>query len=587
MRLVVKSLLASLVLTVVLYGVRCQTSDQLGNYKYAAVARGNLMIVDFDLSGKNEAEKKAITSYRAANSFKIEIPNETVLGYILTSRNIESEHKKGRASFMISPFETTTTPSTSTSSTNSISRKGRDVNLICTQPVTRRLLQTINPSISDRLKFGPSGAPHKNSRLLAAFTSSNTDNKSITIPTYFSNISLTAALNYLMIFHLFTVVYWLVTIYMVLINPFFEYARKSVRIFWVGQYAFYFQFLSLLGYLSTWFYTEFDLIVAFLSYAHRRFFGLDYTWFSTIGERNERYDAYIGKFSDSSIRIMPGNKAEAVAEGFYIVETYLPQMCFYFIVTILSLIPTKGIKEIFVSMRLGCTLCFGVFTSFISMSSIFQFFMGSTSNGLDWASVIFGFIMILIPLIDVVLMKMQAMKLQETSNFWTVPKAKGSFYFDIVGYTGHKKYRDYYPFALGEAELILLMAMLIPACGTSSLTQAIVLLVFQLFVLVAVALLPQFMAMKIMDLVYQFFLFLYFIFVLVIEVSSTVSEETAKGLTIWMTILLFFLLCWILIILTYRIINLMTDASSTYGEKAKPIPPQKIKTAAPRSFILP
>lgn len=43
-----------------------------------------------------------------------------------------------------------------------------------------------------------------------------------------------------MIFHLFTMIYWFVTIYVVLIRPFFEAARKSVRCFWVSHYAFYF-----------------------------------------------------------------------------------------------------------------------------------------------------------------------------------------------------------------------------------------------------------------------------------------------------------------------------------------------------------
>ena len=59
------------------------------------------------------------------------------------------------------------------------------------------------------------------------------------------------------------------------------------------------------------------------------------------------------------------------------------------------------------------------------------------------------------------------------------------------------------------------------------------------------------------------------------------TVETAKNLTIWMEILFTMILVWNLLILIVRIVDLMMDASTTYGEKAKPVPTQKIKTTSP------
>lgn len=562
------SILSVALVLLVLGGVRSQTDQQKGNYNWAAALRGNLLLIDFDLSGKSDADKIAITNYRSSTAITTLTSSDSNIKLFLSARSISNERKKGRMSFTVVPL-----------SNGGISSQGKTATLKISQP-TRRLLeedQSPSPHI-----FPTDVTPRQGTvferRLLWAFTSSNTNSKDLDVYTTYASLTTEGALNLLMIYHLFTVIYWFVTIYLIFINPFFEYARKSVRIFWVGQYAFYFQFVSLFGSLSTWFYYEFDIWMNLLTYAHTRFFGLDYTWFSTDSERFNRYSAYIGKFSTPTGRPLQNGGGTSWNEDFYILAAQLPQVILYIIVVLLSLIPSKGIKEIFVSMRLGCTVSFGVHLSYISMQTIFQYFMGSTNDALDIASVIFAFMLILIPLIDVVLMKVQAMKLSDTSNFWTVPKAKGSFYFDIVGYTGHKKYRDYYPFAIGEAELILILAMLIPVTGTSSLTQAIIMLVGIVITFACVGLLPQFMKFKILNLVFYFLLLLFFIFVLVIELSPMVSVDTAKSLTIWMEILFMTILCWILMTLVIRIVDLMLDAPSTYGEKAKPIPPQKIKT---------
>lgn len=558
------------VLMIVLIGSTvCQTNQQKGNYAWAAALRGNLLLVDFDLPNKNTEDKVAITQYRTRTTSLTSSDSSILIAVV--SRGITTEHKKGRMSFQVVPL-----------SGSSGNVQGKRATLRISQPTRRLLADDQSPSphfFSSQVSPKPANVFER--RLLGAFTASNTDSKDIEVNTHYSEYTLNGALNLLMIYHLFTVVYWFVTIYLILINPFFEYARKSVRIFWVGQYAFYFQFVSLFGTLSTWYYSEFDLFMELLTYAHTRFFGMDYTWFNTNEQRLERYDAYIGKASKSTYRPKADGTAEVWNEDFYILASQLPQVILYIIVTILSLIPTKGVKEIFVSMRLGCTVSFGVHLSYLCMQTLFQYFMGSSSESLDITSTVFAFLLILLPMIDVMIMKGQAMKLQEVSNFWTVPKAKGSFYFDIVGYTGHKKYRDYYPFFLGEAEMILLIVMLIPCTGTSSLAQAIINFIAILITFVCVAILSQFKKMKILNLVFYFMLLLFFIFTLAIECNPQVTVESAKNLTIWMEILFMTILVWNLLILIVRLVDLMMDAPTTYGEKAKPVPPQKIKTKPP------
>ena len=83
--------------------------------------------------------------------------------------------------------------------------------------------------------------------------------------------------------------------------------------------------------------------------------------------------------------------------------------------------------------------------------------------------------------------------------------------------------------------------------------------------------------MKILDLIFYFVLLLFFIFVLVIELSPMITTDAAASLTILIEIIFMFLLIWNLVILIARLVDLMMDASSTYGEQAMMIPPQKTK----------
>jgi hypothetical protein len=508
----------------------------------------------------------------------------------MTNRGISTEYSNVTASFMVDGPEDANGNSSMAGSMQKVS---------ITQTQCRRVLSPMSSS-----------NPFHARTLL--FSSDSIDAKEVQFKTAYMTLSVYAMLNYIMIFHLFTVLYWIVAVYLVLINPFLGVV-KSIRIFWVGQYCTYFQLIALFGCLSAWMYQEVDYIMAFLNMAHLRFFGLDYTAFSSIEDRNGRLSAYIGKFSNFYYRplatpLVDRNSAtffddlakldkkyalgfglfEYVIEDPLILARQLPQLIALFLSTILSVATPASIKHMFVSMRLACTVCFGVQLFFRSTTTIFQFFMGDMKGAMEIISFIIALLVVPILFLDVILMKGQASNLKETSNFWTTPMNKGSLYFDILGYTGHKKYRDFYPFPLGELEVMFIMAIIICAFSFSPITQSIILVVLSLLGLVAVILLNQFKVMKLLKIVWHFLLFAFFVMVLIVALSPTVSVSVAKTLATILLILFFALLVLNMLILFYRLFDLMNDASSTYGEKAKPIPPLKVKplTKAPASSIM-
>ena len=385
-------------------------------------------------------------------------------------------------------------------------------------------------------------------------------------------------IKYLFVFHLFAVVYWFVTIYLVFIHPFFESARKSVKCFWVGHYAFYFQLVCVLSGMTTFFYFELDYLMNLLNISHLRFFGLSFNFFSSFDERKNRFSVYVGKFSNLvSKPIIAGNGFDPQAEDPLIFCSQFIQIIIYLAATVLSLLP-GGMKAAFVSMRLGCTVCFGVQLAFRGTYSVMHFFGKSSDGILGVLSLIFGILMVLLPIVDSLLMKMQAGSLNDGKSGWSVPKSKGALIFDINGFTGHKKYRDYYPFFLTEHGLGLATAMLIPILSFSDIIQNIVFIVIGILTLASILLCKQFTTMKLMKTVQTIAFLAFYIYALIVSLAQGVTASGASTLVMVGKIIIGFILCFNLLILIVRLFDLFGDASSTYGEKAKPIPPQKIKT---------
>ena len=552
-------------------------ANSLGVFNWKAAVKSNVLIVDFDsVADKDDATRLSIATYRYQNII-ITSSNSGNPGYFLAHRNIGTENIRVRLSYQILPKNL------------AAGQDGDSVNINVAQPIATRLLLEQTPStqyIASLSNVDPSKQslsphiifPH---RILGTFTDSNSGQKTLDFSTSYSTISAKYLLNTLFVFHLFAIVYWFVTIYLIFINPFFDYARKSVRIFWVGHYALYFQFISLIAYVTTHLYYEPDYIFYMLDCAQLRFFGYDYTLFSTFDDRKNRIGYYVGKFSNFYSRPVATDpvSVSSTVEDPYLLCRQFPQFIIYLLAIILSAATSKEIKEMFVSMRLGCTVCFGVQLSFRGTLSVFQYFAGTTSGFLDILNLVLGFIFALLPLIDVILMKGQASKLTESSNFWNVPKSKGALYFDILGYTGHKKYRDYYPFPVGEPDVAFLSAILMCIFSFHSFTQSIMMIIMSILLLASVGVQNQFTPIKFIKLGFNFFIFLLYVFVFIVDLSQMVSVGTAKFLGTCMVIGVWLLLVLNLLILLYRLFELMGNSSSTYGENAKTIPPQKLKAA--------
>jgi hypothetical protein len=575
-----------LALLLALVAVRAQTTpaNAIGTYKWKTALKHNVLFIDFDVADKDETTILAITTYRY-KAVSLSASNSDIKGFVLTHRNIGPENRRGRLSYQVVPQGLNP------------GQVGGEVTVTVTQPLSRRLLLDQTPAGRYLSALPSSVDPAKQSlsphlvfshRLLPGFSDSDTNAKKVQFPTSYMTADQKYLLNTLLVFHLFGIVYWFVTIYLIFINPFFEYARKSVRIFWVGHYAMYFQFLSLAAYLSTHLYFEPDYILYMLDCAQLRFFGFDYTVISTYSERKRRIGAYVGKFSNWYSKPLAGTNVgvEATIEDPYVICRQIPQFIIYLLAVILSAATPPKIKPIFVSMRLACTVCFGVQLVFRGTFSVYQFFAGVDAKFLDIINLIFGAVIALLPIIDVVLMKGQAGEnKKEVANFWTVPKAKGALYFDIIGYTNHKKHRDYYPFPVGELDVAFLSAILVCCFAFNTVTQNVLMLLMALLMVASVAIQNQFSPMKFIKLGFNAIILIFYIFVFIIDFSPQVSVSTAKFLGTCIVVGIWLLLCLNLVILLYRLFDLMGDADSTYGEKAKPLPAIKIKATATKSKI--
>lgn len=551
------------------------STQQLYNWT-ANVEHNNLFMEwQIDDSVSNDDKRKIVL---ARYKFVSMTENSTTKnnGYFLIWRNIPADGWRGRAVYMVTPVRL--------SDSKGNTGQGYDVMIGSSQPIITRLLQGGEHRIErvdddDNYEDDNLEGNHSiKTRRKLAWTETNINNKTVSLSTQVFELDATSPIKYLFTFHLFGIVYWFVTVYLIFIHPFFDTARKSVRIFWVGHYAFYYQLICVLGGMSTFFYFELDYLQSLLNISQLRFFGMDFNLWSTYEERSNRFAVYTGKFSNlvQKPSISSGTGFELAAEDPLIFCRQFPQMVIYLLATIMSLIP-GGMKDTFVSMRLACTVCFSVQLVFRGTYSIFHYFGKSSDGLLGILSLIFGIIFILLPIADSFIMLGQASSLSDKKTAWTVPKAKGALIFDIVGYSGHKKYRDYYPFFVTEFLMGLLLSISIAAFSWSSLIQNIALAVFCLMGIIGIVMNSQHKGLMICKLLLNIALLGFIVLAFIVDWNPKCEVDSAKTFVLIGKILIGFMLCWNVCILIYRLIDLHNDAESTIGEKAKPIPMQKIK----------
>ena len=502
--------------------------------------RGMLLLIDFDLapaSSLNMSNSDLLTTF-AANLSLVPPgkPPGTVYDYRLVPRNISAETDSKRLSYNLVPV--VLAPGTT----------GRSVTVNIQQAgVNRRLLQS----------------------------SFDIQNRTISIPTCYLTYSNLFLFNTQVYYHLFSLIYWLVSLYLIFVHPFFGNTRKSLRCTWVGYYAFYFQLISLLGQVSTFFYYETDLLLNYLHMASTRLVGLDFTSFAGYNDSKERFAVYLGKYSNVYNKVSNKFAWNYVADDPLVLCKQLPQVVIYLIAAILSVSGMKAIRPFFVSMRLSCTICFSVELTFRCVYTLAEFFRGTGSGPVDYVSMIFALIILPLPLFDVLILKLQARTLKEINNVWTGAKNKGTFYFDIVGYTGHKKYRDFYPFIIGEFELVYCMSILICAAGLNTIVQNSFLLFFSAAAFISVLVLKQQLIIKLLKLTMNGAIVVFFCLCFLIDANRAPSLDVAVTYGQSIFWIVNGMLCLNFIILLYRIYDLMIGAGSTSGENAKKIPAQK------------
>ena len=529
-----------------------------GNSNYKAELIHNVLYITFDFPNRTENEKKVLLDYRT-NTFQLLNPDLTIQNeYLATRRQITFEKKNGIVSYQITPV-------------NFDGAKGKRLLVFFSQPT--RLLQ---PLVDDALRVLQEVEPSLDGRSLQA-TASDTSNKSIQFPTMFFNRDTTTMVLYVMIYHIFSIISLICSIYLIFVKPFFPGLRKSVRCFWIAQNVAYFNYLSLFGFLATFYYLEADYILYFFSMTSLRFFGLDFTFFTNFEEQKDKIGIFQGKVSNIWYRPISGGGVANVIEDPMLLNRYFIHMILYFLAVILSFVPP--VKEIFSWMRLGCTVSFGPHLAYLGTLSIFQFFLApsSESSFTMWISMILGFLMVIFVLLDVAMMKVQAGS-QDGKSFYGYPKTKGALYFDILGYTGHKKLRDYRPFPVGEFEVLIVSCIVFAIIGKYQTTQNIICGCLVLVLIASNVLMPQFKLMKFLKLGLNVLILGFWVMSLLIGISPQAEVSNAK---LMFTLLLAFYgaaLCFNLLLLIYRIIDLLMDSPSTYGENAKPVPQQKAYT---------
>lgn len=527
-------------------------------YSYKAELIHNVLYITFDFPNRSENEKKALLDYRT-NTFLLTEENLAIqTDFIATRRLINFEKKNGIVSYLITP-------------NNFDGVKGRRLVVSFTQPT--RLLQPLHDSrVSD-----------EEARLLQ--TASDTNNKSLLFPTMFFNRNSDTMVLYVMIYHIFSIITTICSIYLIFVKPFFPALRKSVRCFWIAQNVTYFNYLSLFGFLATFYYLEADYILYYCSMASLRFFGLDFTFFTNFEEQKDKIGTFQGKISNIWFRPISGGGVANVVEDPMLWNRYFIHMILYFLAVILSFVPP--IKEIFSWMRLGCTVSFGPHLAYLGTLSIFQFFL-SPSTETTFTSIIsmvLGFLMIIFILLDIVMMKVQA-GAADGKSFYGYPKTKGALYFDILGYTGHKKLRDYHAFPIGEFEILIVSCIVFAVIGKYQTTQNIICGCLVLVLIASNVLMTQFKLIKFLKLGLNVLILGFWVMSLIIGLNPQAEVSSAK---LTFTLLLAFYgaaLCFNLLLLIYRIIDLISDSASTYGENAKPVPPQKVYSRVTSKFRL-
>ena len=204
----------------------------------------NNLFIEYEFPGDwNDNLKKQAIGNRYRFITMRDKENTPVCSYALQYRTMQSDATRSRAVYSILAFDIVAFQNAVKSGSNGVTGcRGRDTFVGSSQPTARLLQDSQSPSThnDNELTITLDGDNLDPSRRLLAFSDSSINAKTHSISTFYIGLDPNSPIKYLFVFHLFAVVYWFVTIYLIFIHPFFESTRKSVRCFWIGHYAFYF-----------------------------------------------------------------------------------------------------------------------------------------------------------------------------------------------------------------------------------------------------------------------------------------------------------------------------------------------------------
>jgi hypothetical protein len=183
-----------------------------------------------------------------------------------------------------------------------------------------------------------------------------------------------------------------VQIYLLLLRPFYSQGREDPKLYWLGHYIVWYQFVSLLGYSAAEFRASLDKIL--LSAADTSFrclgFNIEPMFINELQSYRNSY--YTGKYTAS-------NQTPLLAQKMFF------QVCIYSLSWILSLMPLRKFKPIFQELRNSLLVCFGIQMMFISSVNILNFFGAKVYTAVPIISFLVSVLSVILLAINCVLLR--------------------------------------------------------------------------------------------------------------------------------------------------------------------------------------
>lgn len=526
-------------------------SSVLGLYSWKYSLHQITLIIDYSgLPALNGGNRESIVKTRSTVGGGVGISlidpssGAKTSSYALVARGVQNEGNMGRASFVVWPTAAT-------------GAAGVDLTLQIIQPVSRRR------------------------RALVAYS---TQSKTISVPTILPYSTPSSHLSYLLFFHSLSYIHWIVTAFTILIHPVIPPIGLDRG--WLGVYSMYFQYAStILSLSSVYFYNDTDYIFQLLDLSQWRILGADINFISTVEQRRARMAVDLGKMSRGYARPL-ASVSEITSKDYVpdavdvlILGEVFPLCLIYIVAALASLAPHDGIRRYFSGVRIGTGVCWGVAMVSRTISSWMYWVNSDIGGAKELTSVIIGSIVVGIMAFDCAILKVQTMKLT-TFGFYTLPDYKGAHYFDILGYSNHRIYKDFYPFFLGEYEVILICTALFVGFTFEEITQTTILACGSILCIVSIVLLNQSSIIKWMKVGFHGLVLCFVTIAYVCQFSRQTSIENAKTLALIVLIIGLMMLAYNLVMLFYRVYALVFDPKSKivyhkYNMPPLVVPPPK------------